>query len=65
MAATPRRRGVCSRRYTPLRISCYPRAVIYPAAPARYGDAMLNHAIGYTSACKPPFGAGAVARVVN
>jgi len=27
-------------------------------------DAMLNHATGYTSACKPPFGAGAVARVV-
>jgi hypothetical protein len=56
---------VRSRRYTPLRTFCYPRTVIYPAGLARYGDAMLNHAIGYTSACKPPFGAGAVARVVN
>jgi hypothetical protein len=28
------------------------------------GDAMLNHATGCTSANKPPFGAGAVARVV-
>ena len=29
------------------------------------GDPMLNHATGYTSACKPPFGAGAVAHVVH
>jgi len=28
------------------------------------GDAMLNHTRGCTSANKPPFGAGAVARVV-
>jgi hypothetical protein len=28
------------------------------------GKAMLNHAYGCTSANKPPFGAGAVARVV-
>jgi hypothetical protein len=28
------------------------------------GDAMLNHTYGCTSANKPPFGAGAVARVV-
>jgi hypothetical protein len=27
-------------------------------------DPMLNHATGHISACKPPFGAGAVARVV-
>jgi len=29
------------------------------------GEAMLNRAYGCTSANKPPFGAGAVARVVN
>jgi hypothetical protein len=29
------------------------------------GGAMLNHATGHTSACKPPFRAGAVVRVVT
>jgi hypothetical protein len=35
-----------------------------PAQRRAMGDPMLNHATGHTSACKPPFGAGAVARVV-
>jgi hypothetical protein len=39
-------------------------AAFTPPCRRAMGDAMLNHATGHTSACKPPFGAGAVARVV-
>ena len=57
---------MCSGRYTPCPELCGVRRPPFTPPWARaMGDAMLNHAIGYTSACKPIFGAGAVARVVN
>jgi hypothetical protein len=65
MAATPQETGGVFRALHPAtELFAARKPSFTPAQRRAMGDPMLNHATGHTSACKPPFGAGAVARVV-